>query len=127
MGDDNGGQGAPSAEPTVPNLIGFSMAEQVRPSATNQLTTATPLDNGQPKKKHLVLVSRRKQHAPSNQVTIELFPHYVPRSPLGLVAVKLIFGRLFIAFQHLTQAARTDTSAGADTQPAKRLRAPPMR
>jgi hypothetical protein len=109
MGDDNGGQGAPSAEPTIPNLIRLGMAEQVRHSATNQLTTATPLDSGQPKKKHRVLVSKRKQHAPSNQVIIELFPHYVPQSPLGLVPVKLIFGRLFIAFQCLTQAARTDT------------------
>jgi hypothetical protein len=64
---------------------------------------------------------------PSNQVTTELFPHHVPRSPLGLVAVKVVFGRLFEAFQCLTQAARTDTSAGADTQPVKRLWAPPMR
>jgi hypothetical protein len=127
MSNDNGGQGAPSAEPTIPNLIRSGMAEQVRPSATNQLTTATPLDSGQSKKKHLVLVSKRKQHAPSNQVTIELFPHYVPQSPLGLVAVKIIFGHLFIAFQRLTQAARTDTSAGADTQLAKRLQAPPLR
>jgi hypothetical protein len=96
--DDDGGQGAPSAVPTVPNLIGFGIAEQVRPSAADQLTTAAPLDNGQPKKKHLVLVFKRKQLTPSDQVTIELFPHHVPQSPLSLVAVKLIFGHLFEAF-----------------------------
>jgi hypothetical protein len=39
----------------------------------------------------------------------------------------LVFWRLFEAFQCLAQAARTDTLAGADTEPAKRLRAPPMR
>jgi hypothetical protein len=126
-GDDYGGSGAPSAEPTVPNLIGSSMAEQICPSATDQLTTAAALGTGQLKKKRLVLVSKRKQHAPSDHVITELFPHHVSRSPLVLVTVKLVFGRLFEAFQCLTQAARTDTSAGAETQPAKRLWAPPMR
>jgi hypothetical protein len=97
------------------------MVKQVRPSTADQPTTAASLGSGQPKKKCLVLVSKRKQHAPSDQVTTELLPHHVPRSPLGLVAVKLVFGHLFEAFQCLTQAARTDTSAGADTQPMKRL------
>jgi hypothetical protein len=126
-GDDDGGQGAPSAEPTVPNLIGSGTAAQVLPSATDQLTTAAPLGSGYPKKKHLVLVSNRKQHASSNQVTTKLVPHHAPRHSLGLVAVKLIFLCLFEAFQRLTQAVRTDTSAAADTQPAKRFQAPPMR
>jgi hypothetical protein len=70
---------------------------------------------------------QRKQHASSDQVTTELFPHHAPRRSLGLVAARLIFWRLFEAFQHLTQAARTNASARADTQPAKILRAPPMR
>jgi hypothetical protein len=126
-GDDDGGQGAPSTELTVSNLIGSSMAERVRPSAADQLTTAASLGSSQPKKKRVLLVSKHKQPTPSDQVTTELLPHHVPQSPLGLVVVKLIFGCLFEAFQCLTQAARTDTSAGADTQPAKRLRVPPMR
>jgi hypothetical protein len=41
--------------------------------------------------------------------------------------VELVFRRLFEALQCPTQAAQIDTSAGADTQPAKRLRAPSMR
>jgi hypothetical protein len=60
-------------------------------------------------------------------VTTELFPHHAPHSSLGLGEVKLVFGRLFEALQHPAQAAQIDTSAGADTQPAKRLRALPMR
>jgi hypothetical protein len=74
-----------------------------------------------------MLVSKHKQLAPSDQVTIKLLPHHVPQSPLSLVVVKLVFGHLFEAFQCPSQAARTNTSVGADTQLAKRLRAPLMR
>jgi hypothetical protein len=38
-GNDDGDQGAPSAEPTVPHLIRSDTAVQVRPSAVDQLTT----------------------------------------------------------------------------------------
>jgi hypothetical protein len=60
-------------------------------------------------------------------MTTELFPHHAPRCSLGLVVARHVFWCLFEAFQCLTQAARTDTSAGADTQLAKRLQALPMR
>jgi hypothetical protein len=103
------------------------MAAQVFPSAADQLMTAAPLDNSHPKKKCLVLVSKSKQHVSSDQVTTGLFPHYAPRRSLGLVVARLVFWCLFEAFQHLTQAARTDTSARADTQLAKRFRASSMR
>jgi hypothetical protein len=59
-GDDDGGPGAPSAEPTVPNLIGPSMVAQVLPSVADQLTAAAPLGSGHPKKKRLALVSKHK-------------------------------------------------------------------
>jgi hypothetical protein len=59
-GDNDGGQGAPSAEPTVPNLIRSGMAVQILPSTVDHLTTATPLGSGHPKKKHLALVFKRK-------------------------------------------------------------------
>jgi hypothetical protein len=98
-GNDDGGQGAPSFEPIAPNPIRSGMVAQVRPSAADQLTTAAPLGSGPSKKKHIVLASKRKQPAPSNQVTTELFPHHAPRSSPGLVEVKLIFGRLFEALQ----------------------------
>jgi hypothetical protein len=103
------------------------MAAQVLPSTAGQLTTAAPLGSGHPKKKCLLLVSKRKQSASSDQVTTELFPHHAPRRSLCLDVARLIFWRLFEAFQHLAQAARTDTSARANTQPTKRLRVLPMR
>jgi hypothetical protein len=120
-GNDDGGKGAPSALSIIPNLIGSSTVAQVHPSAADHLTTAAHLGSGPPKKKHHVLAFKRKQPTPSDQVTTELFPHHAPCYSLGLVAVKLIFGHLFEALQRLTQAAKIDTSAGADTQPAKRL------
>jgi hypothetical protein len=120
-GNDDGGQGAPSAEPTVPLLIGSGMVAQVCPSATDQLTTAAPLNSSTPKKKRLVLASKHKQPTPSDQVTTKLFPHHAPHCSPGLVAVKLVFRHLFEALQRLTQAATINTSARADAQPAKRL------
>jgi hypothetical protein len=126
-GNDDGGQGASSAEPIVPDLIGSDTVAQVRPSPTDQLTTTAPLGSDPPKKKRLMLASKRKQRVPSDQVTTELFPHHAPHCSLGLVAIKLVFGRLFDALQRITQATGIDTSAGADTQPIKRLRVPLMR
>jgi hypothetical protein len=90
-GVDDGGQGAPSAEPTDPNLIGPDMAAQVLPSAANQLTTAASLGCGHPKKKHLALVSKRKQSASSDQMTTELFPHHAPPTFFGFSCGKACF------------------------------------
>jgi hypothetical protein len=50
-GNDDGGQGEPSAESIVPNLIGSGTAVQVHPSIADQLTTAAPLGSGPLKKK----------------------------------------------------------------------------
>jgi hypothetical protein len=100
-GNDDGGQGASSSEPIIPNLTGSVPAAQVRPSAADQLITAAPLGSGPPKKKRLVLASKRKQPAPSDQVTTKLFPHPAPHCSLGLVAVQLVFGCLFEALQCL--------------------------
>jgi hypothetical protein len=59
-GNDDGGQGAPSAEPIVPHLIGSGTATQVHPSVADQPTTTTHLGSGPSKKKRLVLSSQRK-------------------------------------------------------------------
>jgi hypothetical protein len=44
-----------------------------------------------------------------------------------IVVVDHIFGRLFEAFRHISQAARTDTPAGDDAQPSKRAQAPSLK
>jgi hypothetical protein len=108
-GNNDGGQGAPSSEPFVPNLTGSGLVVQVCPSATDLLTTAAPLGSGPLKKKRLVIASKRKQPAPSDQVITKLFPHPAPRCSLGLVAAKFVFGCLFEALKRPTQAAQIDT------------------
>jgi hypothetical protein len=125
-GNDDGGQGAPPSEPTALSPIGSGTAAQAHPFVADQLTSAAPLGSG-PSKKCLVLAFKRKQLAPSDQVTTVLFPHQAPCSYSSLVEVKLVFGHLFEALQHPAQAAQVDTSAGVDTQPAKRLQVLPMR
>jgi hypothetical protein len=48
---------------------------------------------------------------------IELPTYRGPHSPLDLIVVEIIFGRLFEVFQRISQTTGTDTLAGNDTQP----------
>jgi hypothetical protein len=74
-----------------------------------------------------MLASKRKTTASSDQVITELPSYHGSRSQLNLVLVNLTFGRLFEAFQHISQAIGTNATAGADTQPARKTRAPSMK
>jgi hypothetical protein len=97
-GDDAKGNGAPSIETFVPNPIGSSSVGQIRPSAANQDASTASSGDSQ-KKKCIVLGTKRKQdNAMADQVIIELPLYHGPRSPLDIVAIKHIFGRLFEAF-----------------------------
>jgi hypothetical protein len=111
-GDDDRGQGAPSTEPIVPNLIGSGTTAQVRSSTADQLTTAAPLGSGPPKKKCLVLASKHKQPAPSDQVTTELFPHHAHCCSLGLVAVNLFSGAYLKLFNASLRLQRSTLLLG---------------
>jgi hypothetical protein len=54
-------------------------------------------------------------------IQIELPPYRGPRSPLDLVVVEIIFGRLFEDFRHISQATGTGTSTGGVIQPQKKM------
>jgi hypothetical protein len=58
---------------------------------------------------------------------IELPPYHGPRSPLDLVAIEIIFGRLFEAFRHASQAAGARTSIGGAAHPMKKTHGPPLK
>jgi hypothetical protein len=97
VGNDAGGVGAPSVETFTPNPIGSSATETLRPSAIDQTITTTPSSSRQ-KKKRVVLGTKCKQDKPpADHAIIELPPYHGPRSPLNLVIVEHIFGRLFEA------------------------------
>jgi hypothetical protein len=113
-GDDVEGPGIPLIEPITSNLIRSNMAAPVCPLAADQPVFAAPLSGGQ-KRKCIRLVSKRKTTTSSDQVITELPSYHGSRSQLNLVSVNLAFGHLFEAFQHISQAVRTDATAGADT------------
>jgi hypothetical protein len=125
-GDDVEGHGIPLTEPITSNPIGSNMAALVRPIVADQSVSAAPLSGGQ-KWKRIMLVSKHKTTTSSDQVITELPSYHGSRNRLNLIAVNLAFGRLFEAFQHVSQAIRTDTTTGADTQLAKKPRVPSMR
>jgi hypothetical protein len=102
------------------------MAAPVCPPTADQPVSAAPLSDGQ-KQKRIRLASKCKTTTSSDQVITELPSYHGSRSRLNLVSVNLAFGRLFEAFQHISQAIGTDATVGADTQPAKKTRAPSMR
>jgi hypothetical protein len=102
------------------------MAALVRPPVADQSVSAAPLSGGQ-KRKCIMLASKRKTTTSSDHVITELSSYHGSRNCLNLVAVNLAFGRLFEAFQHISQTIRTDTTAEADTQPARKPQAPSMR
>jgi hypothetical protein len=140
VGDDAEGNGVPLAETLAPNLIGSSSAGETHPSAADK-AVPTALSGGNQKKKCVVLGTKRKHNkaaddqviiellaysrprlgtkrkhnkAADDQVIIELPPYRGPQSPLDIVAVEHLFERLFEAFRHISQAARTDAPAGDD-------------
>jgi hypothetical protein len=90
-GNDDGGQGAPSAELIIPPLIRSGTATQVCHSTTDQPTTAAPLGSGPSKKKRHMLASKHKQPAPFDQVTTKLFLHRVPWCFSGFSCGKACF------------------------------------
>jgi hypothetical protein len=118
-GDNVEGHGIPLIEPITSNPIGSNMTALVRLPAADQPVSAAPLSGGQKRK--------RKTTTSSDQVITELLSYHGSRNRLNLVSVNLAFRRLFEAFQHISQAIRTDATAGADTQSAKKARAPSMR
>jgi hypothetical protein len=125
-GDDVEGHGIPLIEPITSNPTGSNMAALFCPPVSDQPVSAAPLSGGQ-KRKCIMLASKCKTTTSSDQVITELPSYHGSRNRLSLVSVNLAFGHLFEAFQHISQAIRTDATAGADTQSAKKPRAPSMR
>jgi hypothetical protein len=123
-GDDARDGEASSAESIAPNPIKPSTPVQIDPSVADRAASTDPPVGGR-RCKHPPPVPKQKQALPSaDQVMtqIELPPYRGPRSPLDLVIVEIIFGRIFEAFLRVSQATGTSTSAGDDIQSRKKMR-----
>jgi hypothetical protein len=100
---------------------------ETHPSPADQAVPTAPSVGGQ-KKKCIVLGTKHKHNKVAyDQVIIELPPYRRPQSPLDIVVVELLFGRLFEAFRHISQVAMIDASTGDDAQPSKRAQAPSLK
>jgi hypothetical protein len=122
-GDDGRDEGAFSAESIAPNPIRSNMLGQTDPSIADR-ANSTDLPIGGRRRKRPTPVPKRKQALSSTDqvmTQIELPPYRGPRSPLDLIVVKIIFGRLFEAFRCISQATSTGTLAGDDIQPWKKM------
>jgi hypothetical protein len=108
-GDDTGDGGASSVEPTAHNLISSAIA---------------PFAGGRGHKLPPPATKRSRLIPQIDQVMtqVELPPYCGPCSPLDLVAIEIIFGRIFKAFQQLSQAAAT-----ADDKPKKKMHHLPLK
>jgi hypothetical protein len=113
-GDDTDGRGATSAEHIAPNPIGSNVLGQAHPSVVDRVDATAPSASGQKRKRPPPALMRKQFKPRTDQVMtqIELPPYRGPRSSLDLVAVEIIFGRLFKAFRHTSQATGTRTLAG---------------
>jgi hypothetical protein len=92
IGDDAGGNGAPSAETLAPNPIGSSSAGKTCPLAVDQAVPTAPSVDGQKKKCVVLRTKRKHEKVVDDQMIIELPSYHGPRSPLDIVVVEHILG-----------------------------------
>jgi hypothetical protein len=100
----------------APRQINHSVAD--RAASTNRSVSGCRC-------KHPLPIPKQKQAISSvDQVMsqIELPPYRGPRSPLDLIAVEIIFRRLFETFRRISHAIGTGTLADDDIQPRKKMR-----
>jgi hypothetical protein len=122
--DDARDGGASLAELIAPSPIRSDASGQIDPFVTYWIASTAPLV-GECRHKRSSPIPKQKCALTSlDQVMIQIeLPSYrEPCSPLDLVAIEIIFERLFEAFQHISQDAGTGTSADADIQPQKKTR-----
>jgi hypothetical protein len=102
--------------------FGSNALVQTNPSAVDRAAHGAPFAGGHKQKCPPATPKRRQTKTLIDQVKtqIELPPYCGARCTLDLVAIEIIFGRLFEVFRHTTQAASIGSSAGGNTQPPKK-------
>jgi hypothetical protein len=100
-------------------------ASSVEPTAHILIIPIIALSAGRRGRKCPPLATRRNRPIPQiDQVMtqVELLPYCGPRSALDLVAIEIIFGRIFEAFRQISQVATAD-----DDKHKKKMRRLPLK
>jgi hypothetical protein len=121
-GDDAEGDGASSVKSIAPGPFGSNVSVQTNPSTADRAALGAPSAGGHKQKRPPTVPKRKQMKDSTDQVMtqMELPPYHGPKSPLDLVTIEIIFGRLFEAFQYTSQAIGAESSADGDTQPLKK-------
>jgi hypothetical protein len=99
-GDDAKGEGASSVEPIAPCPISSNAQVQTDPSAAYRAILGATSTGGHKWKRQPTVPKHKQTETSRDRVMtqIELPSYRGPKSPLDLVAIEIIFGRLFEAF-----------------------------
>jgi hypothetical protein len=121
--------GASFAESIAPNRIRSNAPEQADPSVVDRAAPVVPLTGGRGHKCPPPAIRRNQPLPSADQVMtqVELPPYHRPRNPLDVIIVEIIFGCLFEAFQHISQAVVAGASTDDSTRPQKKVCQPSLR
>jgi hypothetical protein len=99
-GDDAEGEGSSSVELISPGPIDSNVPVQTDPSTANRAALGAPSAGGHKRKRPPTVPKCRQTKTSADQVMtqIELPSYRGPQSPLDLVPIEIIFGRLFKTF-----------------------------
>jgi hypothetical protein len=127
--DDTGDEGVSSSKPNTPNQISSSVSKQPDSSTAGQVPPVVPSTSGCGCKCPPLATRRNKPIPQIDQVTtqVELPTYHEPRSPLDLVVIEIIFGRIFEAFRHVSQDVAASAAADDNDRPQKKSHQPPLR
>jgi hypothetical protein len=96
-GDDSENEGVSSAKPITPNPINSDEQGQSNPSA-GVWVVAPDLPTSKRGHKHPLPAPKCNRPLDQVMTQIEIPPYRGPRSPLDLVAIKIIVGHIFEVF-----------------------------
>jgi hypothetical protein len=126
---DTRDDGVTSAETIAPGSINSVMSEQSKPYVADRVPAIVPSSSKCGCKHPPRITKQSKPITSVDQVMsqVELPPYHGPRSPLDLVAIKIIFGRIFEAFRQVSQVASAGVAAIEVDKPMKRAGHLPIR
>jgi hypothetical protein len=104
------------------------MTEKSKPHDIYRVLVVPPSDR-RGRKCPPLATKQSKLVPPADQVMtqVKLPPYRGPRNPLDLVFIEVIFGRIFEAFQQISQAAAVDGASSYVNKPLKRFYWPPLK